>query len=332
MQPVLLEERIAHTARAKEEYGTEIPWLADSMANDLKHAFGDKNNSEFVISPDGTVLLARNWSDPDQLRRDLERLVGKAEKTTEPVRRQNQTSPPKPDEKLIARGVVPRVERPEGSEPLRVTTHPGDNGEPLYLKLRAEASAALRTVGKGPLFIGLHLDPIHHVHWNNLAPPLQYKIAAPDEVAVTPSSGEAIQVTDVEADADPREFLVEVDRASLEHPIDLTVDYYACDDQDEWCKALTQRFTITWETDPDGGRVQSGNRNRRGARKSRLPESGGPTPSRILARYDANGDEKISRDEASGPMARRFNGMDADANGWVTKEELSSSLEKRRRR
>ena len=63
VQPLTLEERLAHVAEASRQLDTRIPWLADSMENDLKHAFGDKNNSEFVISPEGKVLIARNWNE-----------------------------------------------------------------------------------------------------------------------------------------------------------------------------------------------------------------------------------------------------------------------------
>ena len=68
VQPLILDERLAHIAAARERLDTRIPWLADSMKNDLKHAFGDRNNSEFVISPEGKLVIARSWSDPEQLR------------------------------------------------------------------------------------------------------------------------------------------------------------------------------------------------------------------------------------------------------------------------
>ena len=167
MQPVSLDERLAHIARGKEEYRTRIPWLADSMTNDLKNAFGDRNNSEFVISPEGKVLIARAWSNPDQLREDLEELVGKSEYAHRCIRSG------KADEEESGRGVEgcqrnrsPRVDRPSGAQPLKVTAHAIKGDQLLYLKLRAEAAGDLTRDGKGPLHLAFRLDPIHRVHWN----------------------------------------------------------------------------------------------------------------------------------------------------------------------
>lgn len=332
VQPVSLEERLTHIARAREEYGTSIPWLADSMSNDLKHAFGDRNNSEFVISPEGKVLIARTWSSPGQLRKDLERLVGKADTTSDPSDFTKPTSVTDDPTKEIARGVVPRVPRPSGAEALTVIAHPNEKENPLYLKLRAEAPSSLSRQGKGPLHIGFHLDPIHRVHWNNLAAPLTFEITAPGGITLTPSSGEAAKVTESVADADPREFLVEVDRGSSGEPIEVTVNYFACDDDDQWCKAVTQRFTIEWTVDRDAGRVQNhgGGSQRPGPGMNRRPVGNMPDPSRILSRFDTNEDGNISKEEATGPMARRFDQMDADDNGVVTKEELTAAFEARK--
>ena len=59
VQPVTLEERLMHVVEAKRALGTEIVWLADNMANELKHALGDAPNSEFVVDPQGTVIVDR---------------------------------------------------------------------------------------------------------------------------------------------------------------------------------------------------------------------------------------------------------------------------------
>jgi Ca2+-binding EF-hand superfamily protein len=58
--------------------------------------------------------------------------------------------------------------------------------------------------------------------------------------------------------------------------------------------------------------------------------SGAPDPSRILSRFDSDEDGKISREEATGPMAQRFDQADANEDGFVTKEELVNSFERRR--
>ena len=140
VQPVSIEERLMHVKEAKRRLDTEMPWLADSMDNDLKHAFGDRNNSEFVIGPDGRIAIARTWSDPEQLRSDLERLVGKVEKRTE-IRELDRKTAPAP--KLAARGVVPPIERPGGLSPVksRPRLSAKEDQEPFYAKLRARGTA-----------------------------------------------------------------------------------------------------------------------------------------------------------------------------------------------
>ena len=45
----------------------------------------------------------------------------------------------------------------------------------------------------------------------------------------------------------------------------------------------------------------------------------------MFARMDANSDGKISKDEMRGPMAERFEIIDLDKNGFVSKEELEKA-------
>ncbi len=67
-----------HVAEAKRRLGTSVNWLADTMDNAFHDAMGQTPNSEIVIDPEGFVVVARTWSDPEQLRRDLEGFVGPA--------------------------------------------------------------------------------------------------------------------------------------------------------------------------------------------------------------------------------------------------------------
>ena len=41
IRPHTLEERLMHIEEAKRTLGSEIPWLADSMENELRHAIGN---------------------------------------------------------------------------------------------------------------------------------------------------------------------------------------------------------------------------------------------------------------------------------------------------
>ncbi|MEM8734042.1 MAG: hypothetical protein AAGG44_07465, partial [Planctomycetota bacterium] len=163
VRPTTIEERLMHVREARKSLGTTIPWLADNMANELKHAMGDRPNSEFVIGPDGTIIRMHDWSNGDALRADLTDLVGPVPDPTDPrdlnlVVQFEQTE--------VARGVVDRV-RPQG----RMTAYQVETIQPAqlppYVKLRAEGD------GRGQLYLGFFTDPIYKVHWNNLAGPVQ---------------------------------------------------------------------------------------------------------------------------------------------------------------
>ena len=77
-----MDERLAHAKQAVKQLGTTIPWLVDLMDNRLKHALGDRPNSEFLIDPKGKIVRKRAWSHPGQVRKDLEDLVGKVDRVT----------------------------------------------------------------------------------------------------------------------------------------------------------------------------------------------------------------------------------------------------------
>src|SRR5829696_732948 len=151
VQPVTLEERLTHAREATKRLGNTIPFLVDAIDNRLKHALGDRNNSEFIVGPDGKVVRKRTWSDPEQVRKDLEELVGKADKVTTPEDVVLRVEPPAKEP--APKGVVAKVSR-SGMTALVSEPAVEKDGKPFYAKLRAEADAAVVSDGKGKLYLG----------------------------------------------------------------------------------------------------------------------------------------------------------------------------------
>ena len=263
VQPITLEERLMHVKEAQRTLGTQVTWLSDSMTNDIKHALGGAPNSEFIIDPDGKLVVSRSWSSPSELRNDFAKLVGEVKNPTKVSDLKMKTEPPP---KVAASGVVPRIKITGQMQALKIV--PIKNGdEPFYVKLRAEAESGLLNNGQGQLYIGFHLDPIYHVHWNNLAAPVEFEIETADGTAVSPAKGKGPKVKEP-SDIDPREFLVDVKRTGAgTSPLTLTVRYFACNDEEGWCKPVTQQYAIYLKTDRDAGRSSGRGMSGRGGRR-----------------------------------------------------------------
>ena len=151
VDPFTLDERLMHVKQAEMQLGSRIPWIVDAMTNDLKRALGGMNNSEFIIDPDGRVVGSRAWSDPTGLREDLERLVGPVETPTRVSDLDLVTQPPVP---TVAKGIVPRVERPGRMSTLRIEPSLDDTDYPFYTKLRADVDQRFLESGEGTLYLG----------------------------------------------------------------------------------------------------------------------------------------------------------------------------------
>lgn len=329
--PFTIKERLMHVAEAKQKLGTRFNWIADSIDNKLKHALGNAPNSEFLIDPKGKVVVARPWSRPSDLRADLERIFGKV---ANPTSIADVGMKPLPPTKTAPKGIVPRVSVSGRMSPVIVKPIIKEDSDVFYAKLRAE-------VGNGKLYLGFFLDPIYKVHWNNQTRPISYSMEVPDGLKLTPTTGSGPEVEE-DADADPREFLLEYSGQS-DKPIKLTVKYFACDDAETFCKPMTQQYEVTLERDRDGGSRRSsqgrgrpqGNAGRRpgqqpGARPGGQPGQGqrGPMFAEMVKRMDANGDGKISKSEARGPFAQRFSRMDSNSDGIIDKDELAETLKR----
>jgi hypothetical protein len=252
-----------HIREAERTIGGQFAWLCDTMENDLKHALGNAPNCEFILDPEGKIARLRDWSKPAELRQDLEELVGPVENPTDPADVDVRFTAPAP---VAPRGIVPRVQVAQRLTALAVTPDIAGSKQPFYVKLRAEAEPQLLRDGVGKLYLGFHLDPLYHVHWNNLAAPVTWDVTTPAGVKIAESHGEGPKLEEP-ADADPREFLIDVD-LRWPQPVTLTVKYFACNDEEGWCKPVTQSYTIDWRADPDGGWSQTRGRQRRGNREA----------------------------------------------------------------
>lgn len=311
VQPFTLDERRAHARQAEKQLGATVPWLVDAMDNRLKHALGDRPNSEFVIDPKGKVVRKRAWSNPAQVRKDLEDLVGKVDKVTKESDIKLKLELPL--KAAAERGVVPRIKRPR-MQAIEMEPVIDPKAPPFYAKLRAEADPDLLRTGKGQLYLGFHIDPFHDGHWNNLTPPLKYKLELPAGAKVAKAAGEAAKVLAV-SDTDPREFLLDVEAWPADEPIKLTVTYSAC--VKDACHALKQEYVLHLRRDKDGG----------GARGAGAgfwePEE---FARQMLAR-DKNGDGKLNRDEVMGLVLPHFEHFDKNKDGLLDAEELKAVSE-----
>ncbi len=306
VQPFTLEERLAHARQAQKQLGATVPWIVDAMDNRLKHALGDRPNSEFIIDPKGVIVRKRAWSFPAEVRTDLETLVGKVEKITreEDVKLNIQLPLKAPAE----RGVVARITRPR-MQAIEMKPVIKPKAPPFYAKLRAEVDADLLQTGEGKLYLGFHLDPFHEAHWNNLTEPLEYHLSLPDGVKIAKSKGTAPKVK-AASDSDPREFLLDVEEWPDDKPITLTVTYSAC--TDKTCHVVKQEYTLNLRRDRDGG----------GARGVGAgfwePEE---FARQMLARSKRN-DGKVNRKEVMGLILPHFEHFDANKDDFLDLEEL----------
>jgi hypothetical protein len=308
IQPFTLDERLAQARQAGKQLGATIPWLVDAMDNRLKHALGDRPNSEFIIDPKGVIVRKRAWSHPAQVRKDLEELVGKVDKITpeEDVKLNIQL----PLKEAAPRGAVARIQRPR-MQAIEMKPVIDPKAPPFYAKLRAEATAGLLNDGEGKLYLGFHLDPFHKAHWNNLNPPLRYKLELPEGAKIAKSSGEAAKVT-AASDTDPREFLLEVANWPDDKPIKLTVTYSAC--VDEACHVVQQEYVLHLRRDKDAG----------GARGAGAGLWEAEEFTRQMLARDKNGDGKLDKTEVMGLILPHFAQFDVNKDGLLDAEELKA--------
>ena len=273
--PFTIEERLMHVKEAQRTLGSRFTWICDNMDNEFKHAMGNAPNSEWVIDENNVIVRRRDWSSHRDLRKDLEELVGPI---ANPTRVEDLDLPTAPPTKAAASGVVERMQRQGRMMAVSITPIQGEDKEPFYAKLRAEADRDLLENGEGQLYLRFMLDPLYDVHWNNLADGIQVEIETPDGVKVSPSTLKGPEV-EVESDIDPREFLVDISGAEAGTVIKINTFYFACHDEQGWCKPISQSYEVRLERNRDGGSVISGRiRGRMGGQRGRRPGANRPPP------------------------------------------------------
>lgn len=308
VQPFTDEERVLQARQAVKQFGTTIPWLVDKVDNRLKHALGDRPNSQFLIDPTGKIVRKRAWANYHSVRSDLEELVGKSPTTTRPEDIQlvvtSALKSPAP------RGLVDRIERLE-MRPIISIPSAEESKFPFYAKLRAEADRDLLARGRGKLYLGFHLDPIHGAYWNNLSDPLRVRLSGTDSVTLEASNLVAKKMTQM-TDADPREFVLAVESWKADSPLRVEVTYFACEGGTT-CKRVNQSYTLHLRRDVDGGGARS--------EGSGLWKANEMT-ARLLA-GDNDGDGQINRAEAAGLILPHFEDLDRDNSGRLDRKELA---------
>jgi hypothetical protein len=311
LQPITRDERLLQAREATKRLGNTVPFLVDAMDNRLKHALGDRNNSEFVIDPEGKIVRKRTWSDPEQVRKDLELLVGKVDKVTKPEDLVLKIEKPPAD--AAARGVVPKVARTGLSA---VVAEPRvEKGAVFYAKLRAEADAGVIADGKGKLYLGFHLDPFLGAHWNNLRKPVRFDLEFPDGVKLSAKGGESPKPK-VEKDIDPREFLLDVEAWPEDKVVRLTVSYAAC--TGDACHEVSHVYELRRQRDRDGGRAVSG------SGRARTPDEA----VKQLLEGDKNKDGKLTKEELPENLQARFAEFDLNKDGVLDADEIRKMAEK----
>jgi hypothetical protein len=220
---------------------------------------------------------------------------------------------PPPD--AAPKGVVQKVAR-TGMSPLFAPPLMEKDEPPFYAKLRAEAEDAVLKQGKGKLYLGFHLDPFHKVHWNNLRKPLRYELEIPEGVKLSAKGGEAAKAK-VEKDIDPREFLLDVEAWPEGKTVKLTVTYAAC--TEDLCHEVRQTYELRRQLDRDGGRATSGG----GGFRGRTPEEA----LKRLLEGDKNADGKLTKEELSSFLQSRFAEFDLNKDGILDPNELKKMAE-----
>jgi hypothetical protein len=338
VQPTSIQERFAQVDYAKELLQTTIPWLTDTMDNEMKQYFAMTPNWQFIFDRDGKIVHRDSWGRGSSLREALEKRVGPSDKITTvadlnlPKFGSHQTSVANAnfEPKRVDGVAVPLRVAAGGDEADIEEIESRNYGESnRYVKLRPEADQQLVQTGTGQLYLGFRQDPVLGAHWNNLATPPKYRITA-DGVTVTPSMAEAPKLN-VESDTEPREFLVDVKNWKAGMPITVEIQYFACNEKKGWCEAVEQTFTVWLEKDETagmvsgrthfpGGNAQTGRTNTTGNRMSQMDTNNNGSVS--FEEMCAQVKKQRPNDFNETRMRRRFDSLDTNHDGKLSSQEF----------
>jgi len=250
-----ISERLLHIEAAKEKLKTNVPWLADTMQDEIKTALLSNSESVYLISPKGQIVYASSNINADELRSALEKHIGPSSKTTAV----STLNLPR-----VKRSVLPenvdndlQVERPTNLKILTIT--PSSPLETYYVKLRAEIDPTALNKGEGKLYLSFFPDPIYDTHWNNLVPPMKYQLTTPNYMEASPIEATA-QKGEGESDTKPRQFVVDIKNAKAGDDIKVALHYFGC--TPTMCEAMTHEYTITLTIENNGAITAGFNKNR----------------------------------------------------------------------
>ncbi len=322
-----ISERLLQLAEARKKLDTKVPWIADTMEDDIRIGLRSGSWSVFLISPEGKIVYGSGRIDSRGLRSALTKAVGPAANPTS----SSDLHLPKIARpgRLLNEDSELGVARPDGLT--IVTIVPTKPEETYYVKLRAEADDALLNTGTGRLFLGFYPDPIHNVHWNNLTPSMKYKLTLPKGVSATPAEASAKKGSG-DNDTLPRQFWVDITSDKPFGEMTLKLDYFAC--TSDMCLPLTHEYTIKMKNENRGSRTYGMNTGRSG--NSKQQNQGGSR----FERLDSNNDGSVSFDEMYTQMKRRnntitlerakqqFARMDSDKNGLLSENEVENGPSK----
>ncbi|WP_372797383.1 DUF1566 domain-containing protein [Pontiella sp.] len=335
VQPTSIQERFAQVEHAKELLQTSIPWLTDTMDNEMKQHFAMAPNAQFIFDRNGKIVHRSSWGRGSSLREALEKQVGPSDTITSvadlnlpkfgPHKTSTANSLLEP-KRLDGVAVPLRVAAGGKTADMKEMKSPDFGASNRYVKLRPEADQNLIRTGSGQLYLGFRQDPVLGAAWNNLATPPKYRITAKN-AKVSPAMAEAPKLS-VEHDTEPREFLVDVKNWKAGTPIKVEIQYFACNEDKGWCEAVQQEFIVWLEKDETAGMVAGrshfpggNNQNRQQGQNQRSDRNQGGS---VMQRFDRNNDGRISEDEFTGPI-QRFLLLDVNSDGYITEDEVPAA-------